>query len=145
MEFQLYQQSDHQDLSEMIFALYDEDLEGEPMTREKISRTVNESRRHPEKVNIYMFKNGGETIGYAILVHFWSNEYGGDILDIDELYVREKHRNQGAAGEFMRFAGEFQGIVALQLETTPSNEKALAFYKKIGFLPDRNTHLTKII
>lgn len=93
IEFQLYQESDYQDLSEMVFALYAEDPDGEPMTRGKIDNTISEFQKHPDKIHIYMFKNGVENIGYAIIVHFWSNEYGGDILDIDELYVKEKYLN----------------------------------------------------
>lgn len=90
-----------------------------------------------------MIEKSGENIGYAILVYFWSNEWGGNILVIDELYVVENCRGKGVATEFLSYAGNFENIVALQLETTPSNQRVLEYYKRLGFLPCQNTHLIK--
>jgi len=84
----------------------------------KIKRTIAESRKNPDKVIIYMFQREKKNIGYAILVFFWSNEYGGNIVTIDELYVKEEYR-------------------------TPSNQRAFNYYKKLGFVPSGNNHLIK--
>lgn len=142
-EFCLYEESDYKDLMDMIVSLYREDPEGEPMDEGKIKSTVGEFRKNPEKISIYMFKQGNECVGYAILVYFWSNEYGGNIVDIDELYVRERYRNQGIGTQFFSFVERMENRAALQLETTPSNRKALAFYERLGFVPSSNTRLIK--
>lgn len=142
-EFQLYQEKDRYDLARMIVSLYTEDPEGQPISPSKIDRTIEEFQKHPEKIRIYMFKDGEENIGYAFLVFFWSNEYGGDILTIDELYVKEAYRGNGAATEFFHFIETFENIAAFQLETTPSNQRAFAYYQRLGFAPDQNAHLMK--
>lgn len=129
------------DLKEMIVSLYREDPEGESINEEKIKRTIAESRNNPGKLRIYMFRQENDNVGYAILVYFWSNEYGGDIINIDELYVKETCRNQGIGTEFLSFVERMDNKAALQLETTPSNSRALGYYRRLGFVPSGNTHL----
>ncbi len=34
-----------------------------------------------------MFHEGVQLVGYAILIPYWSNEFGGNLLFIDELFV----------------------------------------------------------
>jgi ribosomal protein S18 acetylase RimI-like enzyme len=143
VEFKPYHETDHADLSEMIFSLYREDPEGEPISEQKIEATVAESVKHPEKVAVYMIKKDYKNIGCAILVTFWSNERGGNILTIDELYIKKNYRDSGTATKFLSFVEHFENIVALQLETTPSNQRAFALYKRLGFTPVQNTHLIK--
>lgn len=144
IRFSLYDENDCADLQEMIESLYREDPEGEPMNEEKIRRSVAEFRDHPEKLSIYMFRAGNINIGYAILVYFWSNEYGGNIVTIDELYVKEAFRNQGVGTKFLSYAAALENKAALQLETTPSNQRALEYYRRLGFVPSANTHLMLI-
>ena len=142
-EFRRYQEKDYIDLLEMIFSLYREDPEGKPIDEEKIKRTIDEFWKNPDKVKIYMFQTGDKNIGYAILVYFWSNEYGGDIITIDELYVNDACRGRGIATEFFSFVERMENKAALQLETTPSNQKAFNYYKRLGFVPSENMHLIR--
>jgi GNAT superfamily N-acetyltransferase len=141
--FCLYKEEDYPDLTEMIFSLYQEDSEGEPMKEEKIRQTIAEYRKNPDKVCIYMFRKGKENIGYAILVYFWSNEYGGNVITIDELYVKKDYRSRGIGTEFFSFVEKLDNKTALQLETTPSNGRVCDYYKRLGFVPSENTHLIK--
>lgn len=143
IEFQLYSEKDYMDLVEMIGSLYQEDPEGEPINDVKIMRTIAESRKNPDKVSIYMFQRNEKNIGYSILVFFWSNEYGGNIVTIDELYVKEEYRSQGIGKEFFSFVERMENKAALQLETTPSNQRAFNYYKRLGFIPSANVHLIK--
>lgn len=142
-EFRLYQETDYPDLRDMIFSLYREDPEGESMDEEKIKRTVAEFRKNPAKLNIYMFRRDNKNIGYALLVFFWSNEYGGNILNVDELFVKTEYRSRGIGTEFFSFIDKMENIAALRLETTPDNLRAFDYYKRMGFVPDGNNHLIK--
>lgn len=142
-EFLLYMEKHFSDLREMIISLYQEDPEGESINEEKIKRTIAESSKNPDKVRIYMFQRNEKNIGYAILVFFWSNEYGGNIVTIDELYVKEEYRSQGIGTEFFSFVERMENKAALQLETTPSNQRAFNYYKRLGFIPSANTHLIR--
>lgn len=129
------------ELEEMVLALYAEDPSGEAITRDKVRRTAAELLARPDKGRIVLLDVGGQTIGYAIVIPFWSNEYGGDIATIDEIYVRPPWRGSGIGSDFLEHVAAHWGVVALRLEVTPRNERARALYLRCGFEPDVNRHL----
>lgn len=145
MNFRPLKHTDYSELKRMIHALYVEDPVNEPITDEKIWKTVTELRNKPCKGKIIIFEKDNVTIGYSILIFYWSNEYGGDILHIDELYVKPEHRERGAASCFFKHIAQTYGekIVAAQLEVSPSNIRAMNYYQKLGFKKARNVHLTR--
>jgi len=130
----------------MIHELYGEDPSTKRITDKKISQTIRELRCNPNKGKIVVFAKENVIIGYSILIFYWSNEYGGDVLHIDELYVKPEHRGYGVATQFFRkLLRSEHGAVALQLEVTPSNKRALNYYKRLGFKKTRNLHLIRTI
>ena len=135
------------EFEEMVLGLYQEDPAGEAITREKIRGTIHELERHPEKGTIIVFRVDEAVVGYAILIFYWSNEWGGDIINVDELYVKPAWRNQGIATVFFERLqeGEFGEAVALALEVTPTNEGVRRYYQKLGFELSENRHLVKIL
>ena len=168
--FRNYEEKDFNELKDMIFALYAEDPEGEPMTEAKVKATVNESLLHPEKVKLIMIcttktnpvsdantnantitnaddnADDNKVIGYGIVVMFWSNEYGGNIVNIDELYVKEAYRNKQVATSFIiHQKTAYPNSVALQLEATPSNDAAMNLYKRLGFELSANSHMMLVL
>jgi GNAT superfamily N-acetyltransferase len=42
-----------------------------------------------------------EVVGYGILANRWSNGLGGQVLHVDELYVRPGRRGRGVASDFL--------------------------------------------
>jgi ribosomal protein S18 acetylase RimI-like enzyme len=138
-------EGDLPELERMVLALYEENSYGESMSREKIRRTVEELARHPEKGQIVVFELGEAVVGYAILVYFWSNEYGGNIATLDEFYVKPPSRNRGIGSEFLARAARMcaASAVSLELEVSPTNDRALEFYTRQGFRPVANRHLCK--
>ncbi|WP_432662315.1 GNAT family N-acetyltransferase [Wukongibacter baidiensis] len=133
------------EVEKMIINLYKEDPEGESITREKIGDTFKQVMSFPEKCTIVVFKSSKDIVGYALLVFYWSNEYGGDILNIDELYVKSDWRGKGIASQFFKYLNEKydEKVAAFGLEVTPSNKKALNYYKNLGFHETENSHLIK--
>jgi ribosomal protein S18 acetylase RimI-like enzyme len=129
----------------MIFALYREDEYGEVMSRQKIQRTVQELMRHPEKGTIIVFYLGETVAGYSIVIYYWSNEYGGNIAVIDELYIQPNWRGEGIGTCFLEYVVAAGGgsLKGLQLEVTPVNERAFAYYCQQGFELEKNRHLFK--
>ena len=144
MNFRNFRHTDFIELKNMIHALYSEDPGNEPITDTKISKTVRKLCENPSKGRIIIFEKGRVTIGYAILIFYWSDEYGGDILHIDELYVKPAHRGRGVATRFFKHIPRtFKDIVAFQLEVNSSNSKAKNYYRKLGFKKTRNTHMIR--
>jgi ribosomal protein S18 acetylase RimI-like enzyme len=140
-----FQPQDLPELEQMMGKLYAEDPEGEPITRDKLCATVQELATHPAKGRIVILTVEQAIVGYALVIFYWRNEYGGNIVHIDELYVKGSWRNRGIATQFLADLQHWDSATtkALQLEVTPSNDRAYAYYQKLGFVPSPNTHLVK--
>ncbi|MEW6444258.1 MAG: GNAT family N-acetyltransferase [bacterium] len=144
--FRAFGRDDLPELEQMVLALYQEDPPGEEMSREKIRRTVEELTLRADKGVILLFWAGRAVVGYAIVIHYWSNEYGGNVEVIDELYVKPPWRGKGIGTAFLGHlcaAGEGGGTKGLALEVTPANQRALAYYRRQGLRPAKNRHLFK--
>jgi ribosomal protein S18 acetylase RimI-like enzyme len=147
VRFRCVELADLAELEQMVFALYREDEYGQPITSEKIRMTVDELSRNPQRGKIVIFTLEGAIVGYAILIYYWSNEYGGELVTVDELYVKVPWRNRGIGTRFIDSLASNcpRGTVGVQLEVTPFNRRALAYYEKIGFRRSGNTFLMKLL
>jgi len=127
----------------MVLALYREDPSGQKMPLRKIRRTIAELSAHPDKGAITIIHIGNAIAGYGIVIYYWSNEYGGTIAHIDELYVRPSWRNRRIGSSYLEHIAKTKGmkLKGIQVETTPANQKALAFYSRRGFKQVENHHM----
>lgn len=135
-----YVEQHREALCEMINGLYTEDPEGETMSREKILATIAQSQAFSNRLKIYIMEDeNGEAAGYAIIQMLWSNEWGGLTANIDEMYIDARARNGGFATEFIRNMTQLLPEVnRITLEVTPSNDKALRLYERLGFREAEN-------
>jgi GNAT superfamily N-acetyltransferase len=122
----------------MCVALNAEDPGPEPVPPANIRRTLRELRDTPTRGRAVVLEIDGVVCGYALLISFWSNELGGEVCVIDELYVEPKLRGQRHAThllEALSARGEpwVENAVALALETTPDNAPARRLYERVGF------------
>lgn len=127
----------------MVAALYVEDPSTQPMTTAKIDRTILTLRQQPARGRAVVFDMGGRPHGYALLCSFWSNELGGEVCVLDELYVDPPFRGRGASTELVTGLLDatlpwFNDAVAIELEVTPTNARARALYQRLGFAPYKN-------
>lgn len=113
------------------------------MNDEKITRTFRQFQAWPQTGTILVIENQAGIIGYSILVNFWSNEYGGTILVIDELYVSEPFRGKGVGSAFLKhlIRSRYNHWVGLKLEVLPYNTDALRLYEKLGFRKSDRSYL----
>ena len=128
---------------EMFQALYREDPSPDPVPDEQLLRTLRALREEPVRGRAIVLESDGACVGYALLVTFWSNELGGEVANIDELYVAPDHRGRGAGTRLVEqlSRGELWGRVpvAIDLEVTPENDRARALYERLGFVVAKNT------
>jgi len=130
-------------IAAMGVALYVEDPGDRSVTEADVEKTLEHLRDHPEAGRALVIELAGAPVGYAFVVHYWSNEHGGPIAVLDEFYVRPEARGRGLGGALVealawrRIAG-FEGIVAVDLEVTPDNHRARALYERLGFRAQKN-------
>jgi ribosomal protein S18 acetylase RimI-like enzyme len=135
-------------VEDMILNLYSNDGK-EPndyMSREKIRPTLDRALTHPDSLRVDVFKEQEQIIGYALLYSFWSNEYGGMVLTLDELYVQPSYRSRGISSHYIQtLEKQSSTSVLLALEVMPGNEKAQSLYSRLGFKVNRRTFMNKKI
>lgn len=127
----------------MMRGLHSEDKGEYPVDETRFPLTIDFYLANPSRGRIILFEEGISLRGYALLVPFWSNEFGGHVVVVDELFVTPEARNRGIARNFFRFLGKQRPFdaVALALEVNPGNTGALRLYQSLGF-SCRNHSLT---
>jgi GNAT superfamily N-acetyltransferase len=147
IQFRPCTEADLAAVQDHVFSLYRENPNQMEITPQKIQATFQEFSLRPEKGRMIVFEHEGQVIGYAILVFFWSNEFGGDFIEIDELFVQADHRRAGIGNAFFQWLeSTWQGkAIALSLQTTPENQGAIAFYQRMGFSLSPNCYFVKEI
>lgn len=143
IQYRAIARTDYATLAAFMRQLYEEDPAEQPVPEEHFSRTLLELEQHPERGTILAIQKDDQLVGYGILVNFWSNELGGNILTIDELYVAKEMRGQGIGADFVRhlIGNKLNDFVALRLEVTPANARARRLYERLGFSAHKNATL----
>lgn len=77
-----------------------------------------------------------EIAGYIILAKYFSFEFGGEILFLDELYVKPEFQGKSLGKRAMEFVKDYSAekkfpVVLLEIEN--HNEKAKKLYEHYGF------------
>ena len=80
-----------------------------------------------------------------MLTSYWCNEEGGEIIILDELYIRPEYRNHGYAKRLISWAEKHfkERAVEMTLEVLGNNERAIDLYAAMGFRPDGFTTMTR--
>ena len=125
----------------LSLALFTEDPSPEAVSEERVRRTLSVLRAEPLRGRAVVLDLDARIAGYAFLVTYWSNELGGEILIIDELYIEPASRNRGHATALLTSLRD-QGV-ALELEVTPANVHARALYERLGFRVKKNAVMRK--
>ena len=123
-------------IGQMCQRLYIEDPGQSPIPAENILRTLKELRHEPARGQAVVLEIDGELNGYALLIAYWSNEFDGEICQVDELFVVPEFRNQGYGSALFHAIPDLwnREITAIALGTTPHNANARRLYERLGFI-----------
>jgi GNAT superfamily N-acetyltransferase len=118
---------------EMCMALNADDPGPHPVPADNMRRTLQELRQAPIRGRAVALELGSQVSGYALLVSFWSNELGGEVCTIDELYVEPEHRGSGYATRLLQCLSARSEPWLGSIVVTPDNVRVRRFYERIGF------------
>ncbi len=96
-------------------------------------RTFDEMMRSEDYAVGFIIEAEEKTAGYALLAKTFSQEAGGIVVWIEELYVLPEFRGKGFGSAFIEFVKNEIPAARYRLETEPENERAKALYRKHGF------------
>jgi ribosomal protein S18 acetylase RimI-like enzyme len=130
----------------MSLALYDHRPPPDGVMPSQVRATLDMFRAEPVRGRALVLDAAGAAAGYAFLVSFWSNELGGEICTIDELFVQPEWRSRGHSTALVASLLSDRSLwprrpVALELEVSPTNTRARALYDRLGFRIKHNATL----
>lgn len=105
-------------------------------SRERIRAVLEDLFEVPNRGRIVLASDGGETIGYALVVRRPSFEWASDVAVIDEIFVRGKDRERGVGRRMIMFVEDYaasEGLPNITLEVSIRNVSAREFYRSVGF------------
>lgn len=131
----------------MMRELYATDAPDLDVNPDNFPATIDRLLAEPSRGRAVLCMRDGVLCGYALLISYLSNEFGGTLLFVDELFVDEQYRGQGIAQAFLAFVAETRPFdaVALALEVTPGNVRARALYERLGFRPRHHAMMTRVL
>jgi len=140
MRIRPFEDRDLDDVLRMVRELFVEDPSPHSPGDSNVRRTlgvITDERRGA----VWIADDGEGTppFGYMFLTKAWSNELGGDLVFIDELWVEPARRCRGIGTALLEHAiAMTKGAVAFELEVTRTNARARALYERLGFRPLQN-------
>ena len=86
-------------------------------------------------VSAYLISYNETVVGYGLLSFTYSNEAGGMVVWLEEIYIREAYRGKGLGNEYLRFVSDTYREKAawLRLEIAPQNDRAKRLYERHGY------------
>ena len=114
------------DVGQLMAAFYREESPASSFDRALFSQTIGFYLANPQRGCLVLFMDGGLLVGYALVTAIWSNEFGGMLLFVDELFVVPAARKRGIARAFFDYlkARPLFDPVALGLGVRPANGNA---------------------
>ena len=119
----------------MATAFYQSDAVSHPIPEAHFIRTFALCTEHSPYVRGLMLEDKGAPAGFALLALTHSNEAGGLVVWLEELYVLPEHRGKGFGKALFAFVeAEYKGTaVRYRLEVAKTNEGALRMYRALGY------------
>ena len=120
---------------EMAEEFYSSDAVLHPVPREYFEKTADEALRSDVYAEIFILDCEGIPAGYGLTARTFSQEAGGYVWWIEEVYIREKFRSRGLGREFFRYLEEQKGkeVTRLRLEVEKENTRAVSLYERLGY------------
>lgn len=134
MEIRKIKQTDKEEYKKIASEFYHSDAVLAPVDSSHFDKAFAELMRSGERIVCYVAEEDGHLAGYALIARFFSQEAGGEVVWLDEIYIRDEFRGKGAGTALINKVFEdFKDAAAYRLEIEPENEGAERLYKRLGF------------
>lgn len=133
--FRDFKESDRAEFLKMCREFYSGDAVDHAIPQEYMQATFNEILRQGPYLRGIIFEQDGKIAGYGQLSFTFSNEVGGFVVLIEEIYVQPEYQNGGIGNAYLEWLKKEYGKMAkrFRLEVCTGNSGAIRLYSKKGF------------
>ena len=133
MQVRLMTAADREAVIPMVEQFYHSPAVDHAVPHEIINRAFADAVGENPHVNGFVMEEDGQAVGFAYLTYFYSSEVAGNVIMIEELFVKEEYRSKGYGQQFMDWMyAAYPDTVRFRLEITPTN-RAANLYRRNGF------------
>lgn len=128
-------EADHQLYLDMTREFYDSDAVLHAIPETYREATWKEMMRSGEYVKGYILEKDKTAAGYGLTSYTFSQEAGGRVVWLEELYIRPQYRCHGLGKEFFAYIDETVApeVKRIRLEIEPDNLRAKKLYLAMGY------------
>lgn len=139
-------EKDRENYIYLMKEFYDSDGVLHKIPAENFDRTFDEIVNSDRYANGYLFEFNGKAVGYALTAKTYSNEAGGMVIWIEEIYVQPEYRSKGLGKEFFAYIDSKidENVKKIRLEVRLDNKRAIKLYENLGFRKSKYMQMFKI-
>lgn len=128
-------ESDKAEYIKMAEDFYNSDAVLSPIPISNFELTFNELMQSDRYAEAFIFESDKTIAGFGLIAKTFSQEAGGMVVWIEEIYVKKDFRGKGLGSEFINFIKSGVPAKRYRLETEPQNLAAQRLYLRHGFNP----------
>ncbi|HKL60924.1 MAG TPA: GNAT family N-acetyltransferase, partial [Acholeplasma sp.] len=97
-----------------------------------LSKTIDDMVSDNPYIEGYVIEFDNDVAGYMLLTFSYSSEWGGEFVNIDELYVKDDYQGMGLGSKLLSFVeAKYKDQKAITLLVNDENKNAKKLYNKI--------------
>lgn len=144
LEFRCIEKTDKEIFFKFLNEFYASSAVLHNVPADNFNNTFNDLMNNSPYQACYMLEYNEKIVGYALLSFSWSNEAGGKVVWIEEVYIEKSFRGKGIFKKLFAFLqNEYKDVSRFRLETEKENRVAYNLYKSLGFKELDYTQLIK--
>lgn len=127
--------SDKEIYKKMVHMFYHSEAVLHPVPEENYEKTWEELMRSSDYLECYFIEENEIVKGFLLLSYSFSQECGGKVCWIEEIFILSEHRGCGLGKEIFHFIEqEIEPKVSrIRLEIEPDNDGARRLYENVGY------------
>lgn len=122
-------------LVELMHEFYHSEAVFQPVADNNFYQTSAVVLKDRSVANIFLVFDSENPVGYTQFSFIYSNEFGGKVIWLDEIYIRDIYQNQGLGSTLIHSIQEQykDEAKAIRLEIEHGNLSAKKLYTRLGF------------
>lgn len=118
----------------MVKSFYSSAAVAHDVDSQNFETTFDAAMSKSQFMRALIIEDNGAPVGYALLSFTYSNEVGGMVVLVEELYINEACRSKGFGSKLFEFLErEYPSAKRFRLEVREDNRKAIELYKRLGY------------